>query len=110
MKHLLQSTLLAAALALTNTAFAVDSFQVTGVVTEVTAAKITVVKGAAKERFEIARTADTKVTGELKVGAKVTIAYTMTAVSIEAKADAKADKPAAKGDGRFLIDKPAPAK
>ena len=43
-----------------------------------------------------ARAADTKVTGELKVGAKVTIAYTMTAVSIDAKADAKADKAAGK--------------
>jgi hypothetical protein len=96
MKNILRSTLLAAALVLASTAFAVDSFQVTGVISEVTDTKITVVKGAAKERFEIARTADTKVTGELKVGAKVTIAYTMTAVSIEAKADAKADKPATK--------------
>ena len=102
MKQLLRSTLLATALLVTSSVFAVDSFQVTGVITEVTDTKITVVKGAAKERFEIARTADTKVTGELKVGGKVTIAYTMTAVSIDAKADAKSDKAAAKGD------KPAP--
>jgi len=96
MKHLLHSTLLAAAFALTGSAFAVDSFQVTGPITELTDTKIVVTKGAAKERFEIARTADTKVTGELKVGAKVTISYTMTAVSIEAKGDAKADKAAGK--------------
>ena len=40
------------------------------------------------------RTKDTKVTGELKVGAKVTIMYTMTAVSVEVKGDAKGEKPA----------------
>jgi hypothetical protein len=110
MKHILQSTLLAAALVLTGSAFAVDSFQVTGVVSEVSDAKITVLKGAAKERFEIARTADTKVTGDLKVGAKVTIAYTMTAVSIEAKGDAKpdkaTDKKAAKGAAKSEAAKP----
>jgi hypothetical protein len=32
------------------------------------------------------------VTGDLKVGAKVTITYTMTATAVEAKGDAKADK------------------
>src|SRR5882757_6957883 len=96
MKNILHSTLLAATLALTGSVFAVDSFQVTGPITELTDTKIVVTKGAAKERFEIARTPDTKVTGELKVGAKVTISYTMTAVSIEAKSDAKPDKAAAK--------------
>ena len=40
-----------------------------------------------KEKWEIARTPDTKVTGDLKVGAKVTVEYTMTAKSVEAKAD-----------------------
>jgi hypothetical protein len=45
-----------------------------------------------KEKWEIARDKDTKVTGELKVGAKVTIMYRMTAASVEAKADAKAEK------------------
>jgi hypothetical protein len=36
------------------------------------------------------------VTGELKVGAKVTIEYRMSAATIEAKADAKAAKAPAK--------------
>jgi hypothetical protein len=74
------------------------TYQVTGPILEVTDTAITVQKG--KEKWEIARTKDTKVTGELKVGAKVTIMYTMTATSIETKGEtkgeAKADKPAKK--------------
>jgi hypothetical protein len=65
-------------------------------VLEVTDTSITIQKG--KEKWQIARTKDTKVTGDLKVGAKVTIMYTMTATSVEAKADAKADKAADKAD------------
>ena len=42
------------------------------------------------EKWEIDRDADTKVTGDLKVGAKVTIEYTMTAADVEVK---PADKP-----------------
>jgi len=38
-----------------------------------------------KEKWEIARDKDTKVTGDLKVGAKVTVMYTMSAASIEVK-------------------------
>jgi cytochrome c1 len=76
-------------------AFAADkTYQVTGPVLEVTDTSITVQKG--KEKWQIARTKDTKVTGDLKVGAKVTITYTMTAATVEAKADGKADKPADK--------------
>ena len=63
--------------------FAADSYQVTGPILELTDTKIVVEKG--KEKWEVARTADTKVTGELKVGAKVTIFYTMTAKSVEVK-------------------------
>ncbi|MEI9893907.1 MAG: hypothetical protein WDN28_08380 [Chthoniobacter sp.] len=37
--------------------------------------------------MELARNADTKVTGELKVGAKVTIQYSMTAQTAEVKED-----------------------
>jgi hypothetical protein len=78
-----------------GTARAADkTYQVTAPILEVTDATITVQKG--KEKWEIARTKDTKVTGDLKVGAKVTIMYTMTAVSIEAKGDAKAEKAAKK--------------
>jgi hypothetical protein len=69
---------------------AVDDFQVTGNVTEKTADSITVMKG--KERFQIAIDKDTKMTGDVKVGGKVTIKYKMFASSIESK-DAAA-KPA----------------
>jgi hypothetical protein len=80
---------LTAALSLSASAFAAspDAYQVTGPIVELTDTKIVVMKG--KERFEIARTGESKVTGELKVGTKVTIEYTMTAKSIEAKADKK---------------------
>lgn len=63
-------------------AFAKD-YQVTGNVTELTDKKITVVKG--KENFEIARDANTKVKGDLKVGAKVTVYYSMSASEVEVK-------------------------
>jgi hypothetical protein len=80
---------LAGALAATP-AFAADkTYQVTGPILEVTDSVITVQKG--KEKWQIARTKDTKVTGDLKVGAKVTITYTMTATTVEAKGDGKTD-------------------
>ncbi len=72
-------------------AAAVKTYQVTGPVLEVTSDMIVVQKG--QDRWEIARDASTKVTGDLKVGAKVTIEYRMTAASIESKGGAK---PAAK--------------
>jgi hypothetical protein len=61
------------------------TYQVTGEVKEVTPDLIVVQKG--KENFEIARTADTKVTGDLKVGGKATVEYRMTAATAEAKAE-----------------------
>ena len=70
-----------------SAAAAAKSYQVTGPILELTDAKIVVDKDG--EKWEIARTADTKVLGELKVGAKVTIKYFMTATSIEVK-EAKA--------------------
>ncbi len=74
-----------AALTLSATSvFAADSYQVTDPILELTHTKIVVQKD--KEKWDIARSADTKVTGELKVGAKVTIHYTMTAKSVEVKA------------------------
>lgn len=69
------------------------TYQVTGPVLEVTSDTIVVQKG--KERWEIARDSNTKVTGELKVGANVTIQYRMTAASVSVQA-AKAPA-AAKG-------------
>lgn len=75
---------LAAAFSLTVSAWAgTNTYQVTGPVLEVTDSKIVVQKG--DEKWELARTADTKVTGDLKVGSKVTITYTMTAKSVTAK-------------------------
>ena len=90
MKNSLRALAFAAALAaapLAAHAAAAKTYQVTGPIVEVNDSTITVMKG--KEKWEIARDKDTKVTGDLKVGAKVTIMYTMTATSIEAKADAK---------------------
>ena len=59
------------------------AYQVTGPVLDVTDTRIVVEKD--KEKWEIARDKDTKVSGDLKKGAKVTIQYRMTATSIEAK-------------------------
>jgi hypothetical protein len=62
-----------------------DKYQVTGQVVEVTDSMIVVMKG--KERFEMARDASTKINGDLKVGAKITAQYKITATSVEVKAD-----------------------
>ena len=73
----------------------VDKYQVTGPVVEVTDAKIVIQKDDGK--WEIARDAATKVTGDIKVGEKVTVAYKMIAVSVEAKTPkAATEKSAAK--------------
>jgi cytochrome c1 len=83
--------LVVALAALASPALAAEkSYQVTGPVTDVTDTAITVQKG--KESWEIARTADTKLEGEVKKGDKVTVHYTMTATSIEVK-PGKAAKP-----------------
>src|SRR5437868_11850697 len=80
------SLLAAASLALSGAAFAAGAktYQVTGPVLEVTDTMITVQKG--KDRWEINRDANTKVTGDLKVGEKVTVTYTMSATEVEVKA------------------------
>ena len=64
------------------------AYQVTGPVVEITDTKIVVKKG--KENWELARDAGTKVTGDVKVGDKVTVEYKMTATSIESKGGGKA--------------------
>lgn len=69
-------------------AAAVKTYQVTGPVLEVTDDMIAVQKG--KDRWELARTPDTKVTGDLKVGSKVTIEYKMNATKVEVKEATKA--------------------
>jgi hypothetical protein len=72
------------------------TYQVTGPVLELKADTIIVQKG--NDKWEISRDAATKVTGDLKVGSKVTIEYTMKAATIEVKdakkaAAKKADSP-----------------
>ena len=71
---------------------AVRTYQVTGPVLEVTPTMIAVKKGA--DRWEIARDAGTKITGDVKVGSKVTIEYRMTATTVSVKAETA--KPAKK--------------
>ena len=62
------------------------TYQVTGPVIEVNDQVIVVQKG--KDKWEIARTAETKA-GDVKKGDKVTVEYRMTATSIEAKTGKK---------------------
>ncbi len=73
------------------------TYQVTGPVLEITPTTITVQKG--QEKWELARTADTKVKGDLKVGSKVTIYYSMVATEVEVK-EAKANKAGSKKEKR----------
>ena len=88
------SLLTAAGLALSSAALAAGKdYQVTGPILEVNDSMIAVQKG--KDRWEIARDANTKASGEMKVGDKVTVHYTMTATNIEVK-PAKAEKGAQK--------------
>ncbi len=89
------SLLAAASLALSSAAFAAGgrTYQVTGPVLEVTDSMIAVQKG--KDRWEINRDSNTKVTGDVKVGDKVTVTYTMSATDVEVKAGKGAKKEAA---------------
>lgn len=68
------------------------TYQVTGPVLEVKGDVIVVQKGS--DKWEIAKDAATKITGDLKVGAKVTIEYTMTAKTVDVKADTAKAAPA----------------
>ena len=84
MKRFFAAAILAAVVA-TPAFAAVKTYQVTGPVLEVKADMIVVQKGS--DRWEIARDAGTKITGDLKVGSKVTIEYRMTATSVTVKAE-----------------------
>lgn len=66
------------------------TYQVTGPVLEIKDGMIIVQKG--DDKWEIAKDAATKVTGELKVGSKVMIEYTMKAATIEVKEAKKKDE------------------
>ena len=83
MKKYLFCVLAAFTLSLSAWAAPQTSYQVTGPILELTDTKIVVQKD--NEKWELARTPDTKVTGALKVGSKVTISYTMTAKAITVK-------------------------
>ena len=67
-----------------------SDYQWTGSVLEADGDHLIVQKG--DEKWEFAYDKDTKVTGDLKVGAKVTVKYVMKATSVEAKGE-----PATKG-------------
>lgn len=64
-----------------------NEYQVTGPVLELTDTMIAVKKD--NDRWELKRDAGTRLDGEVKVGTKVTIMYTMTATRVEAKAEKK---------------------
>jgi hypothetical protein len=79
------SLLAAASLAFSSVAFAgAKTYEVSGPVLEVNDSMIVVQKG--KDRWELNRDANTKVTGDVKVGDKVHVTYTMSATEVEAKA------------------------
>jgi hypothetical protein len=67
------------------------TYQVTGPVLEIKGDMIIVQKG--NDKWELAKDAATKVTGDLKVGSKVTIEYTMKAATIEVKDAGKKAEP-----------------
>lgn len=87
MKRVLGSFAVLLFVAATAGAASLKSYQVTGPVLELRDDAVVVEKG--KEKWEIARDKDTKVTGDLKVGSKVTIQYQMKATSVEVKPEEK---------------------
>jgi hypothetical protein len=84
---MMKRRLMVLALLLSMSPFAVaaapKTYQVTGPVLAITGSVITVQKGT--EKWEIALDPATKTTGDLKVGAKVTIEYQMKATTITVK-------------------------
>ena len=90
LRSLVAAVLFAGLLSSAALAAAPKTYQVTGPVLSVTNDLIVVQKG--NDKWEIARDAATKITGDLKVGSQVTIQYRMIAASV----DVKAAKPAAK--------------
>jgi hypothetical protein len=72
------------------------TYQVTGPITQLSETSITVQK-APGDNWEISRDSNAKVTGDLKVGSKVTVEYSMSATKITAKEDKSAAAPTAAG-------------
>ena len=84
MRNMRYAVVVAAMILVAGMAWAGEkTYQVTGAVLELTDKTIVVQKG--EEKWVLSRVANTKVAGELKVGAKVTIKYTMTATDVEVK-------------------------
>lgn len=81
---------------------AAKDYQVTGPVVDVKDDVIIVKKG--NDNWEIDRDKNTKTTGDIKKGDRVTIKYKMTATSIETKA------PKAKSDAKPTTDTKTEAK
>jgi hypothetical protein len=88
MKRLLGVIVAALFLASAAMAAGPKDYQVTGPVLDVSDDVIVVEKG--KEKWELGRSKDTKVTGELKKGSRVTVKYKMTATDVEVKDAGKA--------------------
>ena len=68
-----------------------SDYQWTGSVVEVDNDHIIVQKG--DEKWEFAHDKDTKITGNLKAGSRVTVKYLMKTTSIEVKQEAKKPEP-----------------
>ncbi len=99
-----------AALFLSSAALvAAKDYQVTGPVVDVKDNVIVVKKGS--DNWELTRDKDTKSTGEIKKGDKVTIKYKMIATSIEGKEAPKGKVEAkAKTDDKMKSDSKAKTK
>ncbi len=67
------------------------SYQVTGQVLDISDKSVIISKG--KENWEIMRNAESKIPTSVKVGSKVTIEYTMTALEVTDKTPKSADTP-----------------
>ncbi len=82
----LLSLVAAGSLAFSGVAFGASAktYQVTGPIVEMNDKMIVVMKG--KDRWEVDKDSSTKVAGDLKVGEKVMITYTMMAKDVEVKA------------------------
>ena len=92
MKTTIFSLIAAVSLVLGSVSFAaVNDYQVTGPVLEVSDTMIAV-EANKKDRWELKKDASTKGAEGVKVGDKVTIHYTMTAADIEVKAAKGAKK------------------
>ena len=76
----------------TSSSFAASAktYQVTGPVLAISGDTITVQKGS--DKWEVDKSAATKIKGNLKVGSKVTIEYRMIATSVDVQSAAAAKK------------------